>query len=231
VSFNIARVRTTHEPNSSGWGNITPNLFASDGSKSSRCSVSPESGCQSIKYTYSWRNQESERELHVAGQGCVFDLGYSGWRISPLEMRGMNLPRYVVEKPENSDHYVDEEMEEYERVCDFFVTDCTKEPVDNNEPREFQRQRFDVSHGRAFLPQNYDVMGDGRRFGIPVDDSCWRIFERVCRLRLGRVDLQGLVALWWVSNGVSWRYILENRFLLMVCLRREKRAALVDFAV
>lgn len=109
----------------------------------------------------------------------------------------MILPRYIVGKPLVG--YTDEEQADYERASDFFITPQTIHQIGNNEPGEFAFQRFDVNSGDTFLPQNYDVMGDGRRFGIPVHDACWRIFERVSMLRLGRVDLQGLVALWWVS--------------------------------
>lgn len=38
---------------------------------------------------------------HVAGHGCVFEAGYSGYRIGVEEMEGMNKARYIVKKPEN----------------------------------------------------------------------------------------------------------------------------------
>jgi len=107
----------------------------------------------------------------------------------------MILPRYIVGKPQSG--FEDEKQEDYERQSDFFVTAQSTEQVNDNEPGNFAFKRFDVSNGEPFLPQNYDVMKDGRRYGIPVHDACWKIFEKVSEMRLGRVDLQGLVALWW----------------------------------
>jgi hypothetical protein len=111
--------------------------------------------------------------------------------------KGINLPRYILEKPRNPHAYLDEKQEAYERESDFFVTPPVLRPVDNNEPREFKYKRFDVVDGRGFLPQNYDVMGDGRRFGIPVHDACWNIFEKVCERNLGMWICRG----WWRFGG------------------------------
>ena len=120
----------------------------------------------------------------------------------------MTLPRYIVGKPSHG--YENEEQADYERASDFFITSQTAEQVDNNAPGAFDVQRFDLSHcchngDCAFLPQNDDVMGDGRRFGIPVHDACWKIFEKVSEMSSGKVDLQGLVALWWVSLSIFGR--------------------------
>lgn len=108
----------------------------------------------------------------------------------------MNLPRYIVLKPKDFDTEP-EEQEDYERKSDFFVTSQTTCPPDDFEPGDLAHVRFGVDN---FFPQNYSVVDwDEQEWGVPVHDSCWKIFERVSKMRLGEVDLQGFMALWTVS--------------------------------
>lgn len=100
-------------------------------------------------------------------------------------------------KPKNFDAEK-EEQPDYERESDFFVSAQTTEAPDDFETGNLSKIRFGVDW---FIGQNYDigVAGEDEHFGVPVHAHCWEIFERVCRLKLGAVDLQGFMALWWVS--------------------------------
>ena len=80
VSFNIARVRTPHEPPSSAWGSSSPRPSYTRDEQESRCIVFGEamkSGCKNL----------GPDSVHCAGQGCSFSGGYSGWRIGVEEMK------------------------------------------------------------------------------------------------------------------------------------------------
>ncbi|PVH69996.1 hypothetical protein DL98DRAFT_521866 [Cadophora sp. DSE1049] len=187
VSFNIARLRTKDEPPESGWGYSHGLSYAGDVS-SSLCSMYSEtSGCEN--------DYDAEPDgLHFPGRGCTFTGGMNGWKIGAGEMKGMRHPRYIILKPTNWD-VEKEEQNEYERKSDYFVTSQTTEVPDDWEPGELAKIRFGID---TFFPRNYGISthSDEMQVGIPVHASCWEIFERVSKLRLGEVDLQGFMALW-----------------------------------
>jgi hypothetical protein len=111
----------------------------------------------------------------------------------------MNLPRYIVRKPPNAKPEKDDE--DYERISDFFVTSQTTSPPDDFEPGDLAYVRYGV---HTLEPVNYEVAGlafqGGEWWGIPVHDACWKMFERISKMRTGEVDLEGFVALWAVSS-------------------------------
>jgi hypothetical protein len=145
----------------------------------------------------------------------------------------MNLPRYIVKKParylghhveeeeegEGDDTHQDEEQEDYEETSEYFITPQTAVPVTTPymhghlraEQIRFRVEEFAPSNF-ASKPVEFDGhLGDDEHYGIPVHDACWKIFERACKLRLGMVDLQGFVALWWVRMflPLTWFSLLN----------------------
>jgi len=111
----------------------------------------------------------------------------------------MNLPRYIVRKPKDADPDPEaEDEEEYESASEFFLTPQTTCPPDHFEPGNLPYFRFDVEY---FHGQNHLVSDENEQpIGVPVHAACWKIFERVSSMRLGKVDLQGFMALWYVSS-------------------------------
>lgn len=108
----------------------------------------------------------------------------------------MRLSRYIIKKPGNISE--EEDAPDYEKCSDYFITDQSITAQDHWQPGDLPRYRYGVN---AFLAMNYEVVNEhGFPRGVPVHDSCWKIFERVSKLRLGRVDLQGFMALWHVSG-------------------------------
>ncbi|KAF8850332.1 hypothetical protein BDZ45DRAFT_633073 [Acephala macrosclerotiorum] len=186
VSINVARVRTKYEPESAGWGYSSPEYYSGDPTAARCTTFKEQSGCENIAH-------EQAEWIHLAGRGCTFDGGYNGLKIGAEEMKGMNLPRYIVKRPEEMDP--DEEATDYEKESNFFLTSQTTCPPDDFEPGDLEHVRYGVDN---FFPQNYCVvsMDDDMGVGVPVHDACWKIFERVCKMRLGNVDLQGFMALW-----------------------------------
>lgn len=84
VSFNLARVRTKNEPAEAGWG-YSSGLYYSGDEGSALCSTMPkQSGCENVPVEGEGPHPE---EVHIAGPGCVFTGGYSGYRITPEEMK------------------------------------------------------------------------------------------------------------------------------------------------
>jgi len=120
--------------------------------------------------------------------------------------KGVTQRRYIIRKPTNWD--VDtEEQNNYERKSDYFVTSQTTEPPDDSNPGPLSEFRFGVDecYPRNYvLPQDLALPEGTRPIRIPVHDGCWKIFERVLKLRLGDVDLQGFMALWRVC---VWRIL------------------------
>jgi len=112
----------------------------------------------------------------------------------------MNLPRYIVKKPLELNEEDEGVQEDYESRSEYFVTSHTIRPtVQRAYNSPLSLVRFGIEY---FRPRNCAVLEeDGNAYGIPIHDACWKIFERVCTLRLGGVDLQGFVALWWVCTN------------------------------
>lgn len=188
VSLNIARLRTKDEPESAGWGFLSGPFYCGDPA-SARCAAFPEqSGCENVPdETVDW--------VHFPGLGCTYVGGYNGLKIRAEEMKGMNRPRYIVKRPEDKE--IDGYGPQYEEESDYFLTSQTTCPPDDLEPGELEHVRYEIDN---FFPQNYSVVGGSdQEWGVPIHDSCWKIFERVCKQRLGKVDLQGFMALWMVS--------------------------------
>lgn len=78
VSFNHARCRTKYEPPEAAWGHSTSLYYARE---ARACyDLSEESGCEKI-------SRNGPLTEHIAGPNCVFDGGYSGYRISVAQMK------------------------------------------------------------------------------------------------------------------------------------------------
>ncbi|KAF7898650.1 hypothetical protein EAF00_005096 [Botryotinia globosa] len=183
VSFNHARCRTKYEPPEAGWGHSTSLYYARE---ARACyDLSEESGCEKIL-------RNGILTEHIAGPNCVFDGGYSGYCISVAQMKDMRLSRYIIKKPENVPE--EEDAPDYEKCSDYFITDQSITTQDHWQPGDLPRYRYGID---SFLAMNHEVVDKhGFPRAVPVHDSCWKIFERVSELRLGRVDLQGFMALW-----------------------------------
>ncbi len=89
VSFGIARIRRADEPQQAAWPYYGPGDGSGfvddeewDGSDGS-LGCGPKTGCSVLA-----RDGQLE---HLAGPGCVFDRGYSGYRITTDEMKVCRL--------------------------------------------------------------------------------------------------------------------------------------------
>ncbi|KAH9215998.1 hypothetical protein DL95DRAFT_363708 [Leptodontidium sp. 2 PMI_412] len=201
VSFSIGRVRTTHEPLSSGW-DPTGSPYHHRSATSSLCSIYPsESGCENIPVAAPPDGHAESRFQHLAGPGCTFLGGYNGRRIAEGEMRGVNRVRYVLRKPR--DHEESEEEDEKgdrdgDEESEFFVSAETIDVPIEHGNGELSEHLYGIP-STEFVGRNYPISGYRGEddVAIPVHDACWKIFERVSMKKLGRVDLDGFVALWW----------------------------------
>lgn len=86
VSFNLARVRTKCETQEAGWEKSNGLYYNDMGDPGSvLCSNMPEqSGCENVPVEGGGAFPEEE---HIAGLGCVYTGGYSGYRITPEDMK------------------------------------------------------------------------------------------------------------------------------------------------
>ncbi|KAL5328942.1 hypothetical protein ACEPPN_002451 [Leptodophora sp. 'Broadleaf-Isolate-01'] len=227
VSFSIGRVRTTHEPLSSGW-DPTGSPYHHSSATSSLCSIYPsESGCENIPVAAPPDGHAESRFQHLAGPGCTFLGGYNGRRIAEGEMRGVNRVRYVLRKPrvgrcvdedEKEDHEEDEEEDENGdrgggEESEFFVSAETIDVPIEHGNGELSEHLYGIP-STEFVGRNYPISGYRGEddVAIPVHDACWKIFERVSMKKLGRVDLDGFVALWWreACGGCGFRGLNQD---------------------
>ncbi|KAG4432804.1 hypothetical protein IFR05_011715 [Cadophora sp. M221] len=225
VSFSIGRVRTVHEPLLSGW-DPTGSPYHHRSATSSLCSLYPsESGCENIPVAAPPDGHAESRFQHLAGPGCTFLGGYSGNRIAEGEMRGVNRVRYVLRKPrvercededEDEDEEDDEDLdggEENEGDSEFFVSAETINVQIEQGNGELSENLYGVT-STDFVGRNYPIPGYRGEddIAIPVHDACWKIFERVSMKKLGRVDLDGFVALWWreACGGCGFRGLKQD---------------------
>ena len=107
----------------------------------------------------------------------------------------MRYPRYIIEKPINA--FPENHEADFEKNSTYFLTPRSVIPPDCDQEPKLEHVRYGVNN---FSAQNCDMGISDRQFGFPVHDTCWKIFEQVCNAKIGMVDLQGLVALWWVSQ-------------------------------
>jgi len=129
------------------------------------------------------------RWQHLAGEGCTFEGGYSGWRIGAGEMRGMRGVRFILPKQKEEQFWEEEDEEKESR---FFVSEEIDVPFDG-ERVYLREQRFGVSE---FAPRNFPTTTDDVPIGIPIHSTCYSIFSHISRQHLGHVDIDGLADLW-----------------------------------
>ncbi|CZT40667.1 uncharacterized protein RSE6_00306 [Rhynchosporium secalis] len=183
VSFSIGRVRTLHEPLEAGWDPSGSPYHLRDATSSLCSRYSSESGCQNIVVASPPNVHAESRYQHLAGPGCTFQGGYNGNRIAKMEMSGFNSARYIHRKLKDG---------EVEDDAKFFISLDTPVKRGNGKSSD---ELYGVIN---FEGQKYPMSGyrGEEDIAIPVHDSCWKIFERVSMKKLGRVDLDGFVALW-----------------------------------
>ncbi|KAH7342686.1 hypothetical protein BKA65DRAFT_401885 [Rhexocercosporidium sp. MPI-PUGE-AT-0058] len=199
IPFAIGRVRTTHEPLSLGW-DPTGSSYHHRSAATSLCSLYPsESGCENVVVATPPNLHAESRYQHLAGPGCTFEGGYNGNRIGEREMRGVNRVRYVLRKQKDRLEVERESEDEDEEMdSEFFVSVETVDvPIESGNGK-LSEELYGIS-STDFKGQNYPTTGYRGQddVAIPVHDACWKIFERVSMKMLGRVDVDGFVALWW----------------------------------
>ncbi|PVH89599.1 hypothetical protein DL98DRAFT_564913 [Cadophora sp. DSE1049] len=190
IPFTLGRVRTVHEPLTSSLDPLTGSPYHLQDATTSRCSRSSAiSGCQNIVVEKPHDVHAESRWQHLAGEGCTFEGGYSGWRIGVGEMRGMRGVRFILPKERRGDF----ESEGDEGGSQFFVSDEIDAPLDG-ENITLPEEKFGVSD---FMPQNYPSTANDIPIGIPIHTTCYSIFSRISIQQLGRIDLDGFAALWY----------------------------------
>jgi hypothetical protein len=97
------------------------------------------------------------------------------------------------------------EEEKYESTSKWFITSKTVDPPHGDEKSLMYERyglgghRFEASNCPDFQAwESWQAPSrESSNFsGIPVHDACWKIFERLSLKKLGRVDIDGFVALW-----------------------------------
>lgn len=181
VTFAIARLRRADEPEQAAWIYYGSDFITAGDDCSPLCGEG--SGC-----TISDNHDRAEE--HLAGPGCVCDNGYSGHRISLAEMKGCRAVQCLVKKepgwmPEDGD-------QDFEIEGDYFLTGIGDGSPDESALEDIQPVRHGVD---SIIICN---TGEDPEFGLPFHPTCFEIFKKVCEIRIGRIDIEGLV---------YWRYL------------------------
>lgn len=112
VSFAIARLRRADEPEEAAWSYDGPGFVDVEDEFNGVCGEG--SGC-----TVSDREGNRPGE-HLAGPGCVSGNGYSGHRVSFVEMKGCRAIQCLVKK--DADWILEEDDLDFELEGDYFLT-------------------------------------------------------------------------------------------------------------
>ncbi|KAH7419341.1 hypothetical protein BKA64DRAFT_737538 [Cadophora sp. MPI-SDFR-AT-0126] len=210
IPFSLGRTRTIHEPLTSSLDPLTFSPYHLQDATHSRCSRNASSsGCQNIVVEKPNDVHAESRWQHLAGEGCVFEGAYSGWRIGREEMRGAGRVRFVVGKGRvggegedgdgdgDGDEVVEEEEKGYERESQFFISEEIDGLFLEGETVTLPKPKYGV---RSFTPQNFPTASTSSsslsKIGIPIHSACYTIFTRISLQKLGHIDLDGLASLW-----------------------------------
>ena len=129
VSFAIARLRRADEPEEAGWDYTGSDFVDADAQCDGVCG--PGSGCTVADHE---GNRAGE---HLAGPRCASESGYSGHRISLVEMKGCRAVQCLVQK--GDDWMPEEDDQDFELEGGYFLTGVgdgspDESPLEDIEP-------------------------------------------------------------------------------------------------
>ncbi|KAI9709191.1 MAG: hypothetical protein M1812_007776 [Candelaria pacifica] len=199
VSFAIARLRRADEPESAAWdysGSGYVEEEDGDDIIENTCGGTHISGCYLQERENRFDGERGPAHEHISGQGCASGRGYSGHRISLMEMKGCRTVQCLVKK---EDGWKEEDGDqEWERESEYFLTGWGDGSPDESPLEDITPPR----HGVDSLIISNICYSDDEDEGLPFHPSCFEIFKKVSLLRLGTIDVHGL----W-----SWR-LVEGSF-------------------
>jgi hypothetical protein len=138
---------------------------------------------------------------HLAGPGCTFTHGYTGFNISAEEMRGCNTAQCLVRKmPDWEPSPTDRE---FEVSSNYFLSGLSGYL---NSRDMLGSDHIPERHGVSELePDTQFECNLPQNFNYPMffHPTCFEIYTRVSRLHLGSVNINDLGA-WRFKAGIKW---------------------------
>ncbi len=144
ISFAVGRLRRADEPEAAAWDYWGSDYVNTDEEYEGLCGEG--SGCTIPDYD----DREGE---HLAGPGCVSESGYSGHRISLIEMKGCRAVQCLVKKDAN---WIPESDDlDFEIEGDYFLTGVSdgspdEGPLENIEPVRHAVSSININNMVAF---------------------------------------------------------------------------------
>ena len=219
VSFAIARLRRPDEPPEAAWDYAGFSYVHETEFLAGLCGES--SGCQIL------RHDSAGGEEHAAGTGCRCRRGYSGQRISLEEMKGCRAVQCLLEKEEKWQPQPDDQ--DFELDSNYFLSGVGDGSPDEGPLEELTPVRHGVNStlitnciygvGYSFIVVPFvkcgsvsdDYQNEDDKDGLPFHPTCFEIFKRISKLRMGVVDVEGL----W-----HWRLVRDPQTIMLDALTR-----------
>jgi len=212
VSFAIARLRRADEPTEAGWSYYGYGFVDVDG-HGPECDAT---GCQNVPregvYGPGYMGAHDSGTEHLPTTGCVFDRGYNGHRISLEEMKGCRAVQSLLRKEatrflNGQEWKAEPDDEDFELQSNYFLTGVGDGSPDESDLENLTPVRHginsyypcNVKYGVSSLEQRHglfqaDIVKGDFNLGLPFHPTCFGIFKRISKARLGRVDVHGLWA-------------------------------------
>ncbi|KAL3418165.1 hypothetical protein PVAG01_09880 [Phlyctema vagabunda] len=273
VSFNIGRVRRPGDPRSEGWaltgdhgngrGLVDHNYGDCDddlcqvirrAKNDQEDSIGDESrgkeetwiAASAVEMHYGDQRENTPYEYeHVAGPNCRNRNGYNGHLVTAQEMRGCNILQCLMRKNTSWVRQPDDLDFEVESEC--FLSGISEHMPSRDIDFPIM---FPPRHGLDDTVNADDIIWDEpSEVGMPFHPTCLDIFMRVSRLRLGKVDINGLRA-WFelegdyddvhkfphdpnitASRDQSWMHLAGLEYLVANPLFVPRLQAVVDSAI
>ncbi|CAD6584366.1 MAG: hypothetical protein ASARMPRED_001748 [Alectoria sarmentosa] len=192
VSFAIARLRRADEPVEAAWDYAGSGYINAYDELNGICGE--DSGCRIHT------NEDGREGEHLAGPGCVSESGYSGHRISLAEMKGCRAVQCLVKK--DADWMPEDDDQDFEIEGDYFLTGVGDGSPDEAPLEDIAPSRHGISD---IILYN---MADDPELGLPFHPTCLEIYKKVCEIRIGRIDLEGLF--YWRQLDCDFKTFFEE---------------------
>ncbi|KAL8816917.1 MAG: hypothetical protein Q9191_008242 [Dirinaria sp. TL-2023a] len=190
VSFAIGRLRSFHEPLKDSWDHLGSIFVEKIRNRPPSNKCGPDTGCSFPERVDYARVVLLE---HVAGPGCILTTAYNGNRITAQEMKGCRYVQCLAKKDKGWQAEADDQ--DFELESGYFLTGLV-----GGHWYQLLWQATPARHGVSEIQMSNlppETIGGLPAYprallpAIPFHPTCFEIFKKISRERLGKVDIEG----------------------------------------